>query len=92
MNGEELHRPSSPALVYRAGLRQGQDFSTQQVSLRDQTWASHNKLEWSGVVICEPRHETSLSLESGRSGNEAKKWWEGSRSRQGSGMRCTVCC
>ena len=48
VDGEELHRPSSPALVHRTGLRQGQNFSTQQVSLRDRTWASHNKtgMEW----------------------------------------------
>ena len=47
MDGEELHRPSPPALVHRTGLRQGQDLSTQQVTLHNRR-ASHNKtgMEW----------------------------------------------
>ena len=47
VDGEELHCPSPPALVNRSGLRQGQNLSTQQVSLHDRR-ASHNKtgMEW----------------------------------------------
>ena len=65
VDGEKLHRTSSPALVHRADLRQGQNLSTQQVPLHGRGV----NLEWNGVATCgEPGHETR---ESGRLGNEA---------------------
>ena len=60
VDGEELHRPSPPALVNRADLRQGQNLSTQQVMLHDRSprRASHNKtgMEWGSDMRGGPGH------------------------------------
>ena len=53
VDGEELHRPSPPTLVHRAGLRRGQDLSILQVSLPD--------MEWDSNMRGEPGHKTSLA-------------------------------
>ena len=52
VDGEELHRPSPPALVHRAGLRQGQNLPTQQVSLHDRGARRGVNLERNGIATC----------------------------------------